>query len=52
VVTAEPPTHRDIADALRPLLINPARRRALAIHARALVDGLGASRVAGHLLMP
>jgi UDP-2,4-diacetamido-2,4,6-trideoxy-beta-L-altropyranose hydrolase len=52
VVTAEPPTHRDIADALRPLLINPARRRALATHARALVDGLGASRVAGHLLTP
>lgn len=52
VVTTEPPTHRDIADALRPLLINPARRRALASQARALVDGLGASRVAGHLLTP
>jgi UDP-2,4-diacetamido-2,4,6-trideoxy-beta-L-altropyranose hydrolase len=52
VVPTAPPSMRDITEALRPLLINPARRRSLATNARALVDGLGASRVAGHLLTP
>jgi len=50
VVRSDPPTAHDIATALRPLLDDAAQRRSLSTKARALVDGLGASRVAAHLL--
>ena len=50
VVPADPPTAPDIAASQRTLLADAALRRSLSMNARALVDGLGASRVAGHLL--
>lgn len=46
VALADEPTGTGIAAALRPLLTNPARRRALAETARQLVDGEGANRCA------
>ncbi len=45
-----PPTETNIADAARELIENPALRRSLAERAMALVDGLGAQRVANALL--
>jgi UDP-2,4-diacetamido-2,4,6-trideoxy-beta-L-altropyranose hydrolase len=50
IVPADPPSATDIAASLRPLLADAALRRMLSANARALVDGLGAGRVAGHLL--
>lgn len=47
---AVPPNAAGIATALRPLLDEPARRAALSQAARCLVDGLGAHRVAEHLI--
>ena len=52
VLADEPPTEAAIADAARELIENPALRRGLAERSRALVDGLGAQRVATALLAP
>ncbi len=52
VLADEPPSQAAIAAAARELIENPALRRSLAERARALVDGLGAMRVATALLAP
>ena len=46
-----PPTADPMARALRVLLCDAALRKALSTAAQALVDGLGAARVADHLFM-
>ena len=50
VVTAEPPSASDIVPPLRELIVDAALRHSLSVHGRALVDGLGARRVARRLL--
>ena len=50
VVTAEPPSASDIVPPLRDLIVDAALRHSLSVHGRALVDGLGARRVARRLL--
>lgn len=52
VLADEPPTEAAIAEAARELIENPALRRSLAERSKALVDGLGAQRVAEALLAP
>ncbi len=52
VLADEPPSQAAIAAAARELIENPAQRRRLAERAKALVDGLGATRVATALLAP
>ncbi len=52
VLAEEPPNEAAIAQAARELIENPALRRSLAERSRALVDGLGAQRVATALLTP
>jgi UDP-2,4-diacetamido-2,4,6-trideoxy-beta-L-altropyranose hydrolase len=52
VLAADPPTPEALQAALRPLLADADRRRALSQAARTLVDGHGARRVAEALLLP
>ena len=52
VLPEEPPSQAAIAAAARELIENPALRRSLATRSMALVDGLGAARVATALLAP
>ncbi len=52
VLADEPPSQATIAAAARELIEHPAQRRRLAERAKALVDGLGAARVATALLAP
>ncbi len=51
-VLTDAPSEAAIAAAARELIEHPALRRSLSERARALVDGLGAQRVATELLSP
>lgn len=49
-IESVPPSRREIADSVRALIRDGKTRRALSQRAMALVDGLGAQRVAKHLI--